>query len=98
MLLDNFDGTDNFPDAMGTMLSRNKRLKESYVEYYYTKLGLIIRVRLTGRDAVQCLFDGVEDHAIRMMNGRQEFDITKDVYRYFRGICERGRCLNICDQ
>lgn len=68
------------------MLGKRVRYGESLEHYYYTKINLINRCRLTGRQAVDCVLHGVDDRAVRVGAQAAQFSEPEQVLKYFRTV------------
>lgn len=54
----------NYPAVLREMLNRKKG-DEPIVTYYYDKLALLNRLKISGEDAVACIIDGLPDPIVR---------------------------------
>lgn len=60
-LLKQFPAYDNYAQILREMLETKAALKESLELYYQDKIKLLNRCDITGKKAVDCLLDGIED-------------------------------------
>lgn len=70
-----FPSKRNYSRMLKDMLSRRKRPDETYVRYYYEKLGLVNICNISERYAVSCIIDGIsEPHVYTAANAGNHAD------------------------
>ncbi|KAL0878798.1 hypothetical protein ABMA27_003828 [Loxostege sticticalis] len=68
------------------MLSKKVRYGESLEHYYYSKINLLNRCKIYGRQAVDCILYGVEDRAVKVGAQAAQFTEPEQVLKYFRTV------------
>ncbi|CAK1597908.1 unnamed protein product [Parnassius mnemosyne] len=68
------------------MLNKRVRYGESLEHYYYSKINLLNRCKISGRQAVDCLLHGVDDRAVKVGAQAAQFSEPEKVLKYFRSI------------
>ncbi|KAL0840032.1 hypothetical protein ABMA28_015356 [Loxostege sticticalis] len=68
------------------MLSKKVRYGESLEHYYYSKINLLIRCKIYGKQAVDCILYGVEDRAVKVGAQAAQFTEPEQVLKYFRTV------------
>lgn len=65
LLLRTFPVHHDFATTLKALVARVKDPKESMIQYYFGKLELLQACKITGKDAVSCLIDGLQDRTLR---------------------------------
>lgn len=81
-------------DLILRMISRRNMLNESYIEYYYEKMGLIQRVGFEGEDTVDLLADGISYPLIKEQASGGVYKTPKALLKYLSRISTKNLCLN----
>ncbi|KAL0867941.1 hypothetical protein ABMA27_008614 [Loxostege sticticalis] len=68
------------------MLSKKVRYGESLEHYYYSKINLLNRCKIYGKQAVDCILYGVEDRAVKVGAQAAQFTEPEQVLKYFRTV------------
>jgi len=66
------------------MMNHRKTDQETYVDYYYDKMGMIPRLRFEGKEAVD-LTDGITDVIVREQASSGIYKTPEDVLQYLSG-------------
>lgn len=85
-LLKNFPDDRNYADRLTEMLNRRSKREETLEEYFYEKTKLVSRCNIKGRDAVDCIIQGIYDHNIRLNAQGANFKRPSQLLRYLRSI------------
>lgn len=85
-LIESFPSHEDYAELLTDMLSKRVKYGESLEEYYYAKLNLLNRCKITGRKAVDCLLHGVDDRAVRVGAKAAQFPEPEQVLKYFRTV------------
>lgn len=64
LLVTAFPPLRNYAMLLRNILARQKRVNESYTQYYYEKLAMVDEVRMTGEEAVSCIIDGITEPCV----------------------------------
>lgn len=85
-LLESFPCREDFAELLTEMLGKRVRYGESLEQYYYAKINLLNRCKITGRQAVDCILHGVDDRAVRVGAQAVQFSEPEQLLRYFRTV------------
>lgn len=86
MLKESFPATENYAELLTEMLNRRVRPGESFELYYFSKINLLNRCKIFGRQAVDCLLYGIDDRGVRVGAQAAKFDKPEDVLEFFKTI------------
>jgi hypothetical protein len=75
-----------YPKALEEMLARKKQENESYSEYYYSKLALLNRVRIMGKEAVECLTHGIPSAIVRTGAEAGQHKTPESLFEYLNSV------------
>lgn len=93
MLRESFPATENYAELLTEMLNRRVRPGESLEIYYFSKVNLLNRCKIFGRQAVDCLLYGIDDRGVRVGAQAAKFDKPEDVLEFFKTI-KHNRSIN----
>ncbi|KAF9424185.1 hypothetical protein HW555_000578 [Spodoptera exigua] len=68
ILRESFPSTENYAELLTEMLNRRTRPGESLELYYFSKINLLNRCKIFGKQAVDCIVFGIEDKGLRIIN------------------------------
>ncbi|KAL0879206.1 hypothetical protein ABMA27_002989 [Loxostege sticticalis] len=68
------------------MLALKARFGEPLEQYFYSKLNLLNRCNIKGRQAVDCILHGIEDRSIRLGAQAAQFDLPEQVLKYLKTV------------
>ncbi|XP_028172008.1 uncharacterized protein LOC114361223 [Ostrinia furnacalis] len=68
------------------MLALKARFGEPLEQYFYSKLNLLNRCQIKGRQAVDCILHGIEDRGIRLGAQAAQFDFPEQVLKYLKTV------------
>lgn len=84
LLNDSFPSTENYAELLTEMLKKRARFGDSLELYYYTKINILNRCKIFGRNAVDCLVQGVDDRSVRVGAQAAKFERPEDVLVFFK--------------
>ncbi|XP_073948993.1 uncharacterized protein [Choristoneura fumiferana] len=64
------------------MLARRSRREETLEEYFYDKIKLVSHCNIKGKDAVDCVIEGIFDHNVRLNAQGANFERPSKLLRY----------------
>lgn len=85
-LIESFPCRQDYAELSTEMLAKHARNGEPLQQYYYSKITLLNRCGITGRKAVDCLLNGVEDRAVRVGAQAARFRDPEEVLKYFQTV------------
>lgn len=85
-LIESFPVREDYAELLTEMLAKRVKYGESLDHYYYSKINLLNRCQIYGRQAVDCLLHGVDDRAIRVGAQAAQFSDPEKVLKYFRTV------------
>ncbi|CAK1595240.1 unnamed protein product [Parnassius mnemosyne] len=85
-LLNSFPSRENYAKLLTEMLSKKSKFGESLELYYYSKLNLLNRCSIFGKNAVDCIIYGIEDRGIRLSIQAAQFNEPEQLLKYFKTI------------
>lgn len=81
-----FPTVQNYAQILHEMLARKVKHNESLEVYFYHKINLLNRCDITGKKAVDCLLDGLEDKGMRLGAQAANYSRPEDLLSYFKSI------------
>lgn len=88
-ILKTFPDDRNYADRLYEMLDRKSRREESLEEYYHDKARLVKMCGVTGRNAVDCIINGIFDNSIRLNAQGSSFKRPSQLLKYLRRISKK---------
>ncbi|KAL0882020.1 hypothetical protein ABMA27_001769 [Loxostege sticticalis] len=85
-LVDSFPCRENYAELLTDMLALKARFGEPLEQYFYSKLNLLNRCNIKGRQAVDCILHGIEDRSIRLGAQAAQFDLPEQVLKYLKTV------------
>lgn len=85
-LLKSFPSRENYAELLTEMLRRKAKFGDSLEMYYYTKLNLLNRCSIFGKNAVDCIIDGIEDRGVMLSVQAAQFTEPEQLLQYFKTI------------
>lgn len=85
-LIESFPSTQNYGELLNEMLSKKLRFGESPELYYYAKINLLNRCKLSSTYAVDCIIYGIEDRGIRLGAQAAQFSEPEQLLKFFKSI------------
>lgn len=86
LLIENFPCREDYAELLTEMLNKRVRYGESLEHYYYAKINLLNRCKISGRQAVDCLIHGVDDRTVKIGAQSAQFSQPDQVLKYFRSV------------
>ncbi|XP_063624953.1 uncharacterized protein LOC134796705 [Cydia splendana] len=86
LLAESFPATENYADLLTEMLAKRARFGESLELYYFSKINLLNRCKIFGREAIDCIIHGVDDRGVRVGAQAAHFEKTEQVLQFFKTI------------
>lgn len=80
-LIKSFPIREDFAELLTEMLHKRLRYGESLEHYYYAKINLLNRCKITGRRAVDCLFHGLDDRTVKIGAQATQFSKPEHVFK-----------------
>lgn len=65
LIIKTFPDHHDFATTLKKLVNRSKQTNESWIQYYFSKMDLIQACKITDRDAVSCLIDGMNDRTLQ---------------------------------
>lgn len=91
LLSESFPATENYAELLTEMLNRRARPGESLEIYYFSKINLLNRCKIFGKQAVDCLVHGVDDRGVRVGAQAARFEKPEDVHEFFKTLKTHNR-------
>ncbi|XP_063385849.1 uncharacterized protein LOC134671914 [Cydia fagiglandana] len=85
-LIESFPCREDYAELLTEMLEKKVKYGESLEHYYYAKINLLNRCKITGKEAVDCIVYGIEDRAIKVGAQAAQFKEPSQVLKYFRTV------------
>ncbi|CAG9785319.1 unnamed protein product [Diatraea saccharalis] len=85
-LIQSFPVREDYAELLTEMLAKRVKYGESLDHYYYTKINLLNRCGIHGRQAVDCIIYGVDDRSIKIGAQAAQFTEPEQVLKYFRTV------------
>lgn len=89
-LLQNFPDDRNYADRLTEMLARRSRREETLEEYFYDKAKLVNHCKIKGKDAVDCIIQGIFDQNIKLNAQGANFKSPNKLLKYLRSITTKS--------
>ncbi|KAF9407286.1 hypothetical protein HW555_012643 [Spodoptera exigua] len=86
ILRESFPSTENYAELLTEMLNRRTRPGESLEVYYFSKINLLNRCKIFGKQAVDCIVFGIEDKGVRLSAQAGKFDKPEDTLEFFKTV------------
>lgn len=86
LLKESFPSTENYAELLTEMLNRRSRIGESLELYYFSKINLLNRCKIFGKQAVDCLIFGIEDKGVRLSAQAGKFDRPEDALEFIKSV------------
>ncbi|KAL0902831.1 hypothetical protein ABMA27_000613 [Loxostege sticticalis] len=81
-----FPTVENFAQILHEMLNRKVKPNESLETYYYHKVNLLNRCDISGKRAVDCILDGVDDKGLRLGAQAANYLQPEELLSFFKMI------------
>lgn len=81
-----FPSDENYGQLLTDMLAYKARFGEPLVEYFYEKMVLLNRCRITGKDAIDCVLLGIEDRSVRTSAEAAQFTEPDKLLVFLRSV------------
>lgn len=88
-ILKTFPDDRNYADRLYEMLDRKSKREESLEEYFHDKARLVKMCGLLGRNAVDCIINGIFDNSIRLNAQGSSFKRPSQLLKYLRRISKK---------
>lgn len=85
-LIESFPCREDYAELLTEMLAKKAKYGESLEHYYYAKVNLLNRCKITGKQAVDCILYGVEDRAVKVGAQAAQFREPEQVLNYFKTV------------
>ncbi|CAG9789601.1 unnamed protein product [Diatraea saccharalis] len=85
-LNESFPCRENYADLLIEMLSLRVRFGESLEQYFYSKLNLLNRCKITGNQAVDFILQGIDDRSVKIGAQAAQFDSPEQVLTYLKTV------------
>ncbi|KAF9421227.1 hypothetical protein HW555_002699 [Spodoptera exigua] len=86
ILRESFPSTENYAELLTEMLNRRTRSGESLEVYYFSKINLLNRCKIFGKQSVDCIVFGIEDKGVRLSAQAGKFDKPEDTLEIFKTV------------
>lgn len=81
-----FPNVQDYSRLLHEMLDRKVKHNESLEAYFYHKTNLLNRCKIFGKDAVDCIIDGLEDRGMRLGAQAANYSEPEHILAYFKSI------------
>ncbi|CAH2207715.1 jg2951, partial [Pararge aegeria aegeria] len=81
-----FPSEENFGQLLTEMLACKARFNDSLEEYFYDKMVLLNRCKISGKDAIDCILFGIEDRSVRTSAEAAQFREPDKLLVYLRNV------------
>lgn len=88
-ILSTFPDDRNYADRLYEMLERKSKREESLEEYYHDKARLVKMCGIKGRNAVDCIINGLFDSNVRLNAQGSSFKRPSQLLKYLRRISKK---------
>jgi hypothetical protein len=89
-LLQCFPDDRNYADRLIEMIDRRSKRDETLEQYFFDKVKLVAHCNIKGKDAVDCIIQGIYDHNIRLNAQGCNFKHTDKLLRYLRNVSAKN--------
>ncbi|KOB65405.1 Uncharacterized protein OBRU01_17788 [Operophtera brumata] len=86
LLKESFPATENYAGLLTEMLNKRVRFGESLEIYYFSKINLLNRCKIFGKEAIDCIVHGVDDRGVRVGALAANFEKPEQVLQFFKTI------------
>ncbi|XP_047989268.1 uncharacterized protein LOC125228655 [Leguminivora glycinivorella] len=86
LLTESFPATENYADLLTEMLAKRARFGDSLELYYFSKVNLLNRCKIFGREAIDCIIHGVDDRGVRVGAQAAHFEKTEQILQFFKTV------------
>lgn len=80
-----FPSKENYGLLLTEMLEKRAKYGDSLEDYFYDKVLLLNRCKITGTDAVDCILLGIDDRAVKISAEAAQFTEPDKLLVYLRG-------------
>ncbi|XP_028165519.1 uncharacterized protein LOC114356506 [Ostrinia furnacalis] len=84
LLMDSFPATENYAELLTEMLNKRARFGEPLELYYFSKINLLNRCKIFGKEAVDCILHGVDDRGVRLGAQAANFEKPEQILQFFK--------------
>lgn len=92
-ILKTFPDDRNYADRLYEMLDRKSKRDESLEEYFHDKIRLVKMCGITGRNAVDCVINGIYDNNIRLNAQGSNIKRPSQLLTYLRRISKKTNLM-----
>lgn len=85
-LMESFPTSQNYGELLTEMLGKKLRFGESPELYFYSKINLLYRCKIRGKEAVDCLIYGIEDRGMRLGAQAGQFLEPEHLLKFFKTV------------
>lgn len=85
-LTESFPSQTNYAETLTQMLNKRAKFGESLEEYFYTKINLLNRCKIYGKDAVDCIIYGIDDRGVRLGAQGAQFSEPEQLLKFFKSV------------
>lgn len=89
-----FPDDRNYADRLSEMLERRSRREESLEDYFHDKARLVKMCGIEGRNAVDCIINGIYDFNIRLNAQGSSFKRPSQLLKYLRRISKKNNTFS----
>ncbi|XP_063538082.1 uncharacterized protein LOC134747387 [Cydia strobilella] len=89
-LLQCFPDDMNYADRLIEMIDRRSKRDETLEQYFFDKAKLVAHCNIKGKDAVDCIIQGIYDNNIRLNAQGCDFKHTDKLLRYLRNVSAKN--------
>lgn len=86
LLKESFPATENYAELLSEMLNKRARFGESLELYYFSKIYILNRCKIFGKQAVDCIIHGIDDRGARIGAQAVSFEKPEHVLRFFKNV------------
>lgn len=94
LLKESFPSSENYAELLTEMLNRKARPGDSLELYYFSKINLLNRCKIFGKQAIDCLIFGIEDKGVRLSAQAGKFDKPEETLEFFKTVKSHPREYN----
>jgi hypothetical protein len=85
-ILESFPCNEDYAELLTEMLTKRCKYGDSLEHYYYAKVNLLNRCKISGKHAVDCLLHGVEERTVKIGAKAANFREPEQVLEYFKNV------------